>query len=347
MFSSPSQWVSLMLPNPSRYSRQDLVKLTLLFRLIIKVDRSLKQFTGKTICRRYLWRQVTSLGGTIKDHGVAGGRRGAGDGAAQGAGAGHCLHHLVISGHVTWTGGGLLADITAGLVKVEWMQQLTTGRWSASLQRYRRWAQLGQVPQASRLSTSRAPRLPGGAGSDQHQHLELHRRLRFVSTCNSVVFDRAAKTCHLSPQVAAADCLNMEDIQDGRIYLQKVEQPNGTLLQAAYNNFKVKDEKSLYQFTFDSIKLSPSPAGDCLSDLRGANFSTYDSDNDGDSSVNCASRHSGGWWFRGNTCSTCNPTGQLLQPANGLRTGVDSEVFWIKDLGNVAPYRISMRLRPL
>ncbi|XP_025107601.1 angiopoietin-related protein 1-like [Pomacea canaliculata] len=127
----------------------------------------------------------------------------------------------------------------------------------------------------------------------------------------------------------------------------QVEQPNGTLLQAAYNNFKVKDEKSLYQFTFDSIKLSPSPAGDCLSDLRGANFSTYDSDNDGDSSVNCASRHSGGWWFRGNTCSTCNPTGQLLQPANGLRTGVDSEVFWIKDLGNVAPYRISMRLRPL
>ncbi|PVD24962.1 hypothetical protein C0Q70_15458 [Pomacea canaliculata] len=95
---------------------------------------------------------------------------------------------------------------------------------------------------------------------------------------------------------------------------------------------------------YTSMENTIAPVGDCLSDLRGANFSTYDSDNDGDSSVNCASRHSGGWWFRGNTCSTCNPTGQLLQPANGMRTGVDSEVFWIKDLGDVVPSRIRFSL---
>lgn len=41
-------------------------------------------------------------------------------------------------------------------------------------------------------------------------------------TCNSIVFDPADKTCHLSQQVAALDCLNMEDIKDSRIYLEKV-----------------------------------------------------------------------------------------------------------------------------
>ncbi|PVD24964.1 hypothetical protein C0Q70_15460 [Pomacea canaliculata] len=283
--------------------------------------------------------------------------------------------------------------------------------------------------------------------------------------CNSIVFDPAAKTCHLSQQVAAPDCLNMEDIKDSRIYLEKrhsckngatprgdkcdcvpgymgdncelgpmrdcydymtigkaqgtmvrmirptdnmtfpvncldalstvmirrnnkinftrswreyrdgfgnisdthwlglekirilttqnrsynllvqVQLNNTASLYVLYNNFTVSDEKSFYQLHFESVTLNSNHPGDCLSDLRGANFSTYDSDNDGDSSVNCASRHSGGWWFRGNACSTCNPTGQLLQPANGLRTGVDSEVFWIKDLGNIAPYRISIRLQ--
>ncbi|XP_025078493.1 microfibril-associated glycoprotein 4-like [Pomacea canaliculata] len=259
-------------------------------------------------------------------------------------------------------------------------------------------------------------------------------------SCNSVIFDRAAKTCHLSQQVAAADCVNMEVITDAAVYLQKKElcQNGGTpsagtcdclpgfmgdncelgpmrdcsdykisgqasavvrmirptdnvaFPVTCYNemstlmtrrNNKVNFTRSWreYRDGFGNVSdthwlglenmhiltsqnrkyqlnvqkkcncfsLGKKPAGDCLSDLRGANFSTYDNDNDGDSSVNCASRHSGGWWFHGNTCSTCNPTGQLLQPANGLRTGDDSEVFWVKDLGNVAPYGINLRLQNL
>ncbi|XP_025077858.1 uncharacterized protein LOC112554335 [Pomacea canaliculata] len=73
-----------------------------------------------------------------------------------------------------------------------------------------------------------------------------------------------------------------------------VELKNGSKLYVIYNNFVVKGEDSLYQFHFDSLNSVLNPTGDCLSDLRGANFSTYDNDNDGDSSVNCASRHSGG-----------------------------------------------------
>ncbi|XP_025107598.1 fibrinogen C domain-containing protein 1-like [Pomacea canaliculata] len=111
-------------------------------------------------------------------------------------------------------------------------------------------------------------------------------------------------------------------------------------------HIQLKNNTSRYAM-YDNFMSRTRTLCDCLSDLRGANFSTYDSDNDGDGSVNCASRHSGGWWFRGNTCSTCNPTGQLLQPANGLRTGVDSEVFWIKDLGDVVPVMITIRLQRL
>ncbi|PVD19258.1 hypothetical protein C0Q70_19744 [Pomacea canaliculata] len=74
----------------------------------------------------------------------------------------------------------------------------------------------------------------------------------------------------------------------------QVELKNGSKLYVIYNNFVVKGEDSLYQFHFDSLNSVLNPTGDCLSDLRGANFSTYDNDNDGDSSVNCASRHSGG-----------------------------------------------------
>ncbi|XP_025107594.1 fibrinogen C domain-containing protein 1-like [Pomacea canaliculata] len=127
-----------------------------------------------------------------------------------------------------------------------------------------------------------------------------------------------------------------------RVYQLRVQiaLTNGTNIYTFYNNFTVRDGSQFYQFDFTVNAM----ANDCLSDLRRISFSTYDSDNDGDSSVNCASRHSGGWWFRGNTCSTCNPTGQLLQPANGLRTGVDSEVFWIKDLGDVVPFRIRFSL---
>nr|KAG5702731.1 hypothetical protein BaRGS_003605 [Batillaria attramentaria] len=102
---------------------------------------------------------------------------------------------------------------------------------------------------------------------------------------------------------------------------------NNTLYFGVYPNFVVSSEASGYAF---SLSTPPDfPLLDCLSPLEGAPFSTYDNDNDGETSVNCAQRHGGGFWFKGPECSTiCNVFGQLLQPADDSRSGIPDEVFW-------------------
>nr|KAG5709727.1 hypothetical protein BaRGS_027752 [Batillaria attramentaria] len=106
----------------------------------------------------------------------------------------------------------------------------------------------------------------------------------------------------------------------------RVKLPNATLYFVYYDDFVLSDETSDYSFTFSLAK--EISLGDCLTSLLGAGFSTYDRDNDGDSSVNCAQRHGGGWWFSGAACTTCNPLGPILQPFDGRRKGVDGEAFW-------------------
>ncbi|GFO38634.1 fibrinogen 1-like protein [Plakobranchus ocellatus] len=40
-------------------------------------------------------------------------------------------------------------------------------------------------------------------------------------------------------------------------------------------------------------------------------FSTYDRDNDGMDSINCASEFGAGWWYQYSNCTECNPNGDL------------------------------------
>ena len=117
--------------------------------------------------------------------------------------------------------------------------------------------------------------------------------------------------------------------------------PNGTLTLSNYQNFVLTDEASGYAFSLTSSVSRV--LADCLTDLQGARFSAYDVDNDNSTLRNCASLFGGGWWYKGNGCSVCNPMGPVLPPFDGALRGVVGELFWI-GFGNVSPFPLSMYL---
>ncbi|ESP00376.1 hypothetical protein LOTGIDRAFT_97079, partial [Lottia gigantea] len=80
-----------------------------------------------------------------------------------------------------------------------------------------------------------------------------------------------------------------------------------------YDDFRIDDEASGYRLTYSGsdpwtqtdadadpnwIKaILPIPLGDSMVGLNGTKFSTKDTDNDGNSTVNCAADFKGGWWY--------------------------------------------------
>ena len=115
-----------------------------------------------------------------------------------------------------------------------------------------------------------------------------------------------------------------------------------------YNDVHIGNESTHYTLDTVSLKNAGVPPRDCLyPDLVTMPFSTHDADNDGDDNVSCASLRGGGWWFNGTAdCALCNPTGRLLHPVDGTRTGDEDEVFWANSLGDVVPISIIMYLLP-
>ena len=86
---------------------------------------------------------------------------------------------------------------------------------------------------------------------------------------------------------------------------------------------------SNYAFSFqEDASGNNSVIQDCLTSQLGAAFSTYDSDNDEEVARHCAVEFGGGWWFRGSSCSACNPTGPVLFPYNGSRHNVVGKMSW-------------------
>ncbi|XP_055864033.1 angiopoietin-1-like isoform X3 [Biomphalaria glabrata] len=74
---------------------------------------------------------------------------------------------------------------------------------------------------------------------------------------------------------------------------------------AQYENFKVLSETEKYKLQIGNYSGN---AGDSLSGHNNMFFSTFDRDNDNDSTVNCAERCSGAWWYR--RCHESNLNGQ-------------------------------------
>ena len=65
-------------------------------------------------------------------------------------------------------------------------------------------------------------------------------------------------------------------------------------------SFGFQGEESNYRLFYHMYTpTGSSDAGDALGTYHfGANFSTFDRDNDGKRDENCAEVHGGGWWYR-------------------------------------------------
>ncbi|KAL8571602.1 hypothetical protein ACOMHN_061756 [Nucella lapillus] len=119
---------------------------------------------------------------------------------------------------------------------------------------------------------------------------------------------------------------------------------NKSLSFMQYQQFNISSKEDGYRLWFNLTFADTYLLGDCFTPLWKSQFSAMDHDKDEDDTVNCAAKHGGGWWFRGKNCSTCNPTGPLLKPNNGKKSGVDAEAFWTQNLGDSVPFKIAMFL---
>ncbi|XP_071100896.1 fibrinogen-like protein 1 [Haliotis cracherodii] len=106
-----------------------------------------------------------------------------------------------------------------------------------------------------------------------------------------------------------------------------------SIRQQMYTEFKLNRSNGYqmsYAATWGSTKSSVD-GGDCLGELRGQRFSTFDQDND-DSPLNCAEVHQSGFWFK--NCTPCNPNGVWSETPDKKRAGVPEEMFWTSAHGD-------------
>ncbi|XP_071786021.1 uncharacterized protein [Asterias amurensis] len=86
---------------------------------------------------------------------------------------------------------------------------------------------------------------------------------------------------------------------------------------AVYESFSIADVSDNYRLSLGSYS---GTAGDMLSWHNNQAFSTKDRDNDPWSSVNCAERYHGAWWYR--SCHRSNLNGRYFNEASTDREGI-------------------------
>ena len=89
----------------------------------------------------------------------------------------------------------------------------------------------------------------------------------------------------------------------------------GHYKNAQYRYFSVGDSTTNYKLRVGGYMAGPpAAAGDSLGYDNSMQFSTYDSDNDGYNSLNCAAYYQSAWWY--NNCGSSNLNGKYLRGAN-------------------------------
>lgn len=91
-----------------------------------------------------------------------------------------------------------------------------------------------------------------------------------------------------------------------QLYVGMTDPVEGDIYQQ-YSTFFIGDESTSYQLMLSGT--SSGSAGDGLSYHSGSMFSTYDVDNDGNATTNCAVAHVGAWWY--NSCHRSNLNGDM------------------------------------
>ncbi|XP_046367746.2 fibroleukin-like [Haliotis rufescens] len=119
-------------------------------------------------------------------------------------------------------------------------------------------------------------------------------------------------------------------ITNGRaqnLIFETKDESSPNIRQRVYKEF-VLSQDGLYSMTYTNTWGHGEPSrhgGDCLVELKGQPFSTFDQDRD-DSPQNCAQEHGSGFWFK--NCTACNPNGVWSDPPEKKRAGIPEEMFW-------------------
>ncbi|XP_053197009.1 microfibril-associated glycoprotein 4-like [Scomber japonicus] len=121
-----------------------------------------------------------------------------------------------------------------------------------------------------------------------------------------------------------------------------MEDFSGNKVFARYSSFSIDPESHGYRLHVSGF--TDGGAGDSLSHHNGQKFSTFDKDQDTQSSVNCARRHLGAYWY--SNCYDSNPNGVYRWGADATVDTVGVE--WDLWKGhNYSLKAISMKIRPV
>ncbi|XP_064634409.1 techylectin-5B-like [Lineus longissimus] len=89
-------------------------------------------------------------------------------------------------------------------------------------------------------------------------------------------------------------------------------------VNCVYDNFHIGNESERFRITMKPSSQNKRKwhgdvlfSGDNATETNGSYFSTYDRDNDGNATFNCAQNFGGGWWF-GTGCSEANVNGPRI-----------------------------------
>ena len=106
---------------------------------------------------------------------------------------------------------------------------------------------------------------------------------------------------------------------------------DGRRISVKLHNIRVGSEAMKYNLQYDSCTaLTDGPNG-CFNwdNQRGSKFTTFDNDNDNDSSKNCAVKYPGGWWF--NICFKVFLNGRYSMTSNSISNS--QHIHWSTFLG--------------
>ncbi|XP_071947168.1 fibrinogen-like protein 1 [Antedon mediterranea] len=121
--------------------------------------------------------------------------------------------------------------------------------------------------------------------------------------------------------------------------LVEITDHTNAMKNARYSHFRIGTEWSNYTLRISGYTGS---AGDSMAYHKDRPFSTYDRDNDGTSSKNCAENSQAGWWF--NNCYHSSLNGPYLTPGTIAAANYDKGILWHHFKGTKYSHKITLMM---